>query len=253
MLDDFLKDQLKTTGLRRDEYSEILLRLLDYGVICRDESQVEASLYDRYLQCANLVEDYLQVIGMRIQHDRQFAFIRLYPPGAEVPGLIDDENTPFNGGFRQRLTQQEVAIILVLRVEYEKALREGQVNEKGQVLISLEALAIAINNLLKRTLPEGKVERKALFSRLRQLRLIQFNLEDDLDSGESWLCIQATITSFVSEDVLQSIKDQPALAETLSPHAGPEQDQSQPESDQSSLFNGEPQSNPKQATHKENH
>lgn len=210
MLETCIDEQLKPTGLRREEYSEILIRLLDYGVICRDESQIEATLYDRYLQCAELVEDYLRVIGVRIQHDRQFCFIRIYPPGAEVPGMLDDEYSPFNGGFRARPTQQEVAVILILRAEYEKALREGMVDEKGCVMISLEALAIAMSNMLKRSLPEGQVERKNLFRRLRQIRLVQFNIEDDLESEESWIQIQPSITSFVSEAVLDSLRGSPA-------------------------------------------
>jgi hypothetical protein len=213
MIENFLTAQLEKSGLKQEEFSEILIRLLDYGVICREESQVEATLYDRYLQCDALVEDYLRVIGVRIQHNRQFAFIRVYPPGAEIPGMMDEENSPFNSGFRSRPSQQEIAVILVLRTEYEKALREGQVDEKGQVMISLEALAIAINNLLKRNLPEGQVERKRLFTRLRQLRLLQFNMEDELDSNESWLSIQPSITSFVTDEVLSGLMGDTPLTE----------------------------------------
>lgn len=205
MLDDYLTEQLQPLGLSREEFSEVLIRLLDYGVLSRDESQTEAALYDRYLQCSAQVEDYLSVLGVRLQHDRQFAFVRLFPPGARIPGLPDDDAAPFNGGFRVRPSQQEVAVILVLRTEYQKSLREGQVDEKGRAMLSLEGLAIAMNNLLKRSLPEGQVERKNLFRRLRQLRLIQFNLDDDLDSDESWLSIQPGITSFVSDEVLSTL------------------------------------------------
>ncbi|MCP8898037.1 DUF4194 domain-containing protein [Gilvimarinus xylanilyticus] len=205
LFDDFLTQALAPSGITRQEFSELMIRLLDYGVLSREESQTEAQLYDRYLQCASLVEEYLAVIGVRIQHDRQFAFVRIFPPGAEVPGVADDDNSPFNTGFRVRPTQQEVAVILVLRAEYQKSLREGQVDEKGRAMLSLEGLAIAMNNLLKRNLPEGLVERKQLFRRLKQLRLIQYHLEDDLDSDESWISIQPSITSFVSDDVLQAL------------------------------------------------
>lgn len=203
--DDFLNDALSSANLTRNEFSELVIRLLDYGVLNRDENQTEAQLYDRYLQCASLVEQYLGVLGVRIQHDRQFAFVRIYPPGAEVPGIADDDSGPFNTGFRVRPSQQEVALILVLRAEYQKSLREGQVDEKGRAMLSLEGLAIAMNNLLKRSLPEGLGERKQLFRRLKQLRLIQYHLEDELDSDESWLSIQPSITSFVSDDVLQAL------------------------------------------------
>lgn len=205
MLDDFLTEQLQPLNLTREEFTEVLVRLLDYGVLSRQESQTEAVLYDRYLQCSRLVEDYLAVIGVRLQHNRQFAFVRLFPPGAEIPGLADDDNAPFNGGFRVRPSQQEVAVILVLRAEYQKSLREGQVDENGCAMLSLEGLAIAMNNLLKRSLPEGLVERRNLFRRLRQLRLIQFNLEEDLDSDESWISIQPGITSFVTDEVLATL------------------------------------------------
>jgi len=213
MIEHYLEEQLQRLGLHREEYSEILIRLLDYGVICRDESQIEAALYDRYLHCAELVEDYLRIIGVRVQHNRQFSFIRIYPPGAEVPGLIDEENSPFNSGFRSRPSQHEVAVILVLRAEYEKSLREGQVSENGCVMLSLEALAIAMNNLLKRHLPEGQVERKNLFRRLRQLRLIQFNIDEELDSEESWLSIQPSITCFVNDEVLATLRSDNIVTE----------------------------------------
>ncbi|MBU2884981.1 DUF4194 domain-containing protein [Gilvimarinus agarilyticus] len=212
MLDDYLNEVLAPLQLSRQEFSELMIRLLDYGVLCRDESQTEASLYDRYLQCSALVEEYLAVIGVRLQHDRQFAFVRVFPPGAEVPGVADDDNSPFNNGFRMRPSQQEVAVILVLRAEYQKNLREGQVDEKGRAMLSLEGLAIAMNNLLKRSLPEGLVERKQLFRRLKQLRLIQYQLEDDLDSDESWISIQPGITSFVSDEVLQTLATDDTVA-----------------------------------------
>lgn len=206
MIEKVIEDRLRSMGMGRQEFSELLIRLLDYGVITRNESQIEASLYDRYLQCAELVEDYLSIIGVRIQHDRRFAFVRIFPPGAEVPGMLDLDASPFNSGFRARLNQQDVAAILVLRAEYEKSLREGQLDEEGRAMISLEGLGIAMHNLLKRSLPEGQVERRTLFRRLRQLRLIQFNSEDDMENEESWLSIQPSITSFVSAEVLSSLR-----------------------------------------------
>jgi hypothetical protein len=205
MLEALIAEHLKALNISSQEFSELLIRLLDYGVINRDESQVEAILYDRFVQCEALVEDYLSLIHVRFQHDRKFCFVRLYPPGAAVPGLMDDEHSAFNGGFRAKPTQQEVAVILALRVEYEKALREGQVDEKGCVLLPLEGLAIALTNLLKRPLPESINERKILFKRLRQLRLIQFNLEVDFDSPECWIKIQPAIANFISEEALSQL------------------------------------------------
>lgn len=204
-LSELLRQKLSARQFSDDEFSELLIRLLDYGVICRDESQIEEQLYDRYLQLHDLVEDYLAPLRVRIQHDRRFCFVRIFPPGAQVPGLPDDDAQPFSGGLRAALNQQEVAAVLVLRAEYDKALREGQIDEQGSVMLSLEALGIALKNLLNRTLPEKKTERAQLFRRLRQLRLVHFAQGSDLMQPDAWLKIRPSITSFVNATILQNL------------------------------------------------
>lgn len=210
---DELDRLLDRQGLSRTEYSELLIRLLDHGVLCRDESQVEQQLYDRYLRLEEPVRDYLELLGIQIQHDRRFHFVRLFPPGAEVPGLDNSGEGPFSGGFRARLSQQEVALVLVLRSLYDRALREGQVDENGCVLASLEGVSIAMRNVLRRSLPENMTERRQLFRRLRQLRLIQLNQDEAVESGDFWLRIRPMILSYVSDEVLSTLTDAPADAE----------------------------------------
>jgi hypothetical protein len=213
MFDD-LDQRLETDGFSRQEYSELLIRLLDYGVICRDESQIEQQLYDRYLRLETLARDYLELIGIQIQHDRRFNFVRLFPPGAEVPGLDDSGEGPFNQGFRVRLNQQEVALVLVLRSLYDRALREGKVDDNGCVLASLENITISLRNLLKRSLPDNVTERKHLFKRLRQLRLIQMSQDDAMDEGDFWVRIRPMIMSYVSDDVLGALLEGTELPDT---------------------------------------
>jgi hypothetical protein len=200
-----LDKQLEKAGITRNEYSELLIRLLDYGVLCRDESQTEQVLYDRYLRLENLVSEYLELISVRIQHDSRFNFVRLYPPGAEVPGLPDEHSRPFNNGFRVKLNQSEVALVLILRSLYDRALREGQLDEQGCVLVSIENITIALRNLLKRSLPDKLTERRHIFGRLRQLRLIQLNQEIHEDSADLWIRIRPMIISYVSDDVLSAL------------------------------------------------
>lgn len=205
---------LEKEGVHLKEFSELMIRLMDYGVICRDESQVEQILYDRYLRIDNIVQDYLSIMNIRIQHDKRFQFVRCYPPGAQVPGM-DDDDQPFAGGLRVRLSQNEVALVLVLRSQYDKALREGQVDEHGCVMISLESLSIALKNLLSRNLPENLTDRKNLFRRLRQLRLIQLSNEDALSSAEFWFKIRPMIMSYVSDDVLSTLLAEQEESEIL--------------------------------------
>ena len=50
------------------------------------------------------------------------------------------------------------------------------------------------------------MDRQNLFKRLRQMRLIQFNSNDSLESGESWLRIHPMVLGFVGDDVLQGLR-----------------------------------------------
>lgn len=204
MLRDLILQELDKRGIAEDEFTELLTRLLDYGVLCRDESQIEQQLYDRFLRVEPLVVDYLGLTGIRLQHDRRFQFARLYPPGAQVPGLPDEESPA--SGLRDRPSAQEVAVLLTLRTQYEKALREGKVEADGSCSLSLETLAIALKSLLGRTLPSQLMERRALFRRLKHWRVVHFASDESLESGDGWLRVRPMIISLVHEDVLEALR-----------------------------------------------
>lgn len=212
-LSSLLQEQLEKHNLTLDNWRELVQRLLDYGVLCRDDSQVEAELYDRFVRIHELVNDYLGLMGVRFQHDSHFRFVRILPPGARLPGMDDESDEPFNAGLRSRLNQHEVALVLVLRAEYDKALREGSIDEQGSATLSLEAIAMAMKSLLRRSLPENLGERRQAFKRLRQLRLINFFAESDIDSGESWIKIRPLIINLVNNEWLEQIRNH--LAENL--------------------------------------
>ncbi|MBU3070038.1 DUF4194 domain-containing protein [Aestuariicella sp. G3-2] len=212
-LQETLFDSLSAENLKDSDWLELIQRLLDYGVLCRDESRVEADLYDRFVRIETLVDDYLSLMGVRLHHDARFQYVRLIPPGARVPGIDDETDTPFNGGLRSRLNQHEVAVILTLRTEYDKSLREGKVDEAGCVNLSVEALALSLKNLLSRSLPDSQIERKQLFKRLRQLRVIRFGAEADLLSGDSWIKIRPMVVNLVSNDLIDRLLDASELVE----------------------------------------
>lgn len=206
MLSEELREKLARENISLEEFQELLIRLMNYGVLSRQESQTEQQLYDRYLRVADEVQEYLALLGIRIHHDRRFEYIRLYPPGSRIPGMEDAAESAFSGSLRARLTQNEVALILVLRSQYDKALREGKVDEHGYVAESMESLSIALKNLLGRTLPVNVTDRRKLFQRLRQLRLVQYNQDETLESGEGWLRIHPMIVSFVDDEALLALE-----------------------------------------------
>lgn len=206
-LSSLLQEKLDKYNLTLDNWRELVQRLLDYGVLCRDDSQVEAELYDRFVRVHELLNDYFSLMGIRFQHDSHFRFVRILPPGARLPGMDDESDEPFNAGLRSRLNQHEVALVLVLRAEYDKALREGGIDEQGCATLSLEAIAMAMKSLIRRSLPENIGERRQAFKRLRQLRLINFFAEADIDSSESWIKIRPLIINLVNNEWLEQIRN----------------------------------------------
>jgi hypothetical protein len=204
---DYLDLRLKNSAVSLDELRELMVRLLNYGILSRDESQTERELYDRFLRIEAPVRELLDLFGIGLQLDYRFEYLRLLPPGTQVPGMDGAAEQAFAGSLRARLTQQEVALLLVLRVQYDKALREGKLDERGFVTESFESLGIAMKNLLGRPLPDKVTERRRLFQHLKQLRLIDFRQEEDIDSGESWLRIHPMIVDFVGEEALAALQE----------------------------------------------
>lgn len=206
MLTEIIEQQLEKENITFNEFRELLIRLLNYSVLCRQENQIEQQLYDRYLRISDLMKDYLSVMDIRILHDARFEYVRLYPPSSQVPGMEEAESSAFSGSLRARLTQQEVALILVLRLQYDKALREAQVDDQGYVTESFEAISIAMKNIIGRSLPEKPAERRQLFNRCKKLRLIEYKNEDDVLKADAWLKIHPMIVGFVNDEALKTLE-----------------------------------------------
>jgi uncharacterized protein DUF4194 len=237
-LGDFVEQRLESTGISLEEFRGLLIRLVNYGVLERDESQTERELYDRFVRVEDLVGEALWLYGIVVHHDRRFEYIRLYPPGSRTPGMEQAEDEAFNGSLRARLTQNEVAVILVLRAQYDKALREAKIDENGFATEPMEAISLAMKNWLNRSLPEKTTERRAIFRRLRQLRLIDYHSDDELEASESWLRIHPMIVDFVSADAIEAargaaetdrgkagiVTDDSAAAERIAPWNGADAD-----------------------------
>jgi hypothetical protein len=197
LLGDFLEQRLEAKGVSLEEFRGLLIRLVNYGVLERRESQTERELYDRFVRVEELVGEALWLYGLGARHDRRFEYVRLYPPGSRAPGMESAEDDAFNGSLRVRPTQNEVALILVLR---------AKIDENGFATESLEGIALAMKNWLNRSLPDKATERRAIFKRLRQLRLIEYRSDEELETSEAWLRIHPMIVDFVSADAIEAAR-----------------------------------------------
>ena len=153
-----------------------------------------------------LVGETLALNGIVVHHDRRFEYVRLYPPGSRTPGMEQAEDEAFNSSLRARLTQNEVAVVLVLRAQYDKALREAKIDENGFATEPMEAISLAMKNWLNRSLPEKTTERRRIFQRLKQLRLIDYRGDEELETTEAWIRIHPMIVDFVSVDAIEAAR-----------------------------------------------
>src|SRR5690349_9868893 len=185
---------------------------MNYGVLVREESQTTRELYDRFVRIEEIVAEALDLYGIELHHDRRFEYVRLYPPGSSRPGMDHAEEQAFGGSLRARLSQHEVALILVLRAQYDKAVREGKLDERGYATEPLESIGLAMKTWLGRSLPERATERRAVFKRLQQLRLIEYRQEEDLDQAEAWIRVHPMIVDFVSNQAIDALAAESAAA-----------------------------------------
>lgn len=215
-LQDHLERRLEAAAVSYEQLRELLIRLLNYGVLVRDESQTTRELYDRFRRIEDIVEESLALYGIELHHERKFEYVRLYPPGSRRPGMDHAEDEAFGGSLRARLSQHEIALILVLRAQYDKATREGKLDDRGFATEPLEAIGLAMKNWLSRSLPEKATERRAVFRRLRQLKLIEYREDDDLEQAETWIRVHPMIVDFVSNDAIDALNDGAAASEAQS-------------------------------------
>lgn len=211
-LQDYIERRLEASSVSAEQLQELLVRLLNYGVLVRDDSQITRELYDRYVRVEELVNEVFALQAIQLHHDRRFEYVRLYPPGSRMPGMDAAEDQAFGGSLRARLTQHEVAVVLVLRAQYDKAVREGRIDGDGHATESLEAIGLALKKWLNRSLPERLAERREVFRRLRKLRLIEYREEEDLDQIEAWIRIHPMIVDFVGTDAIEALQPPAAAA-----------------------------------------
>jgi hypothetical protein len=196
-------DALNQTSVTHERFREITGRLFASGVIVRDENAFEERMYDDARRIIPLLDEYFTLSGFRMLHDADSTFIRLYPPGAWVPGQgeADAEGEKM---LRSRLSADFVATALMLRFLYQQGLAEGRIEQNEEVHVRMEDLALAMTAHLGRVLPEGKTDRGNLFRELKRQRILRFNEETDFNNGDGFIAIRRPILSLVGEEALRA-------------------------------------------------
>lgn len=188
-------------GVSRRRFAEICNRLLAAGILWRDYSKPEQSLYDDATLAEELLREWFDVLGFALTHDVDANLMRLYPPGD------DQEDEDGVKKLRARLSKDVVAAALGLRFLYTEALTGKRELINQELAISLEELSQTLVSLLGTTLPPSAAERVQLLRELRKHRLVRFR-EGDAGFGqmEMLLSVLRPILSFVSDEALLEVR-----------------------------------------------
>jgi len=196
-----LREQLAEEGMSMERFQELVVRLMAYGVVVRDEDRTEQAIYDDARRVETLLADYFSIAGLYLHHDLTAQFFRLYPPGAAVDGLADDSKDTVPA-LRARVSANFVAVALTLRFLYQEKLNQGYVDAQGEAIVSFDDIVATLQTQLKRVLPESTTERMALLAELKRHRLLRYAPNFSIADEDAYLAIRPLILGLVSNEAL---------------------------------------------------
>lgn len=214
-ISQLVSTELKARGVRIEVFRQIVGRLLGFSIIHRDDSAIERQLYDDAVRIEGLLSDYFEISGFRLLHERHQNYFRLYPPGARVPGLPDEDDPELVEAVRARPSADFVACCLALRLLYNEGLRHGSINERNEALVTVEHLNATMTAHMRRSLP-AKTAREKLFAELKRARLIDYRADPQVEDADALVAVRGTILQFVADSAVDAL-----LAEVQKPATAP--------------------------------
>ena len=206
-----LEARLADTSVTVERFRQLVGRLYATGVLYRPWSEEEGRLYDDASRIESILADYFSMAGFRLTHDRDARILRLFPPGA-AEGDSEEAAQEVTKRLRARVSREFAAALLALRFLYGKAVQEGNVNAQDEVTVTIEELAQAMAGTLGLQLPRSSAERQTLFRELRMHRILRLPEESRIGSPDSFIAIQRSVLSLVSEGILETVLAEHAVA-----------------------------------------
>ena len=200
MISRTLQTLLDEKDLSLKDFQRVVLRLLDRQVVCRGDSERDTECYDLYVRMEELILDYLGVLGIHCFRNDAGGYLIAYPPGSEIPGIALEDAA--EAALQKRVSANEAALLLTLRLLFEEQLRAGDMNEEGYVYVQKEAIYTRFVSLTKREMPTTESERRELFAAMKRLKILKFN---DLDSEDAWVGIREIILNFTLDGVVKAL------------------------------------------------
>lgn len=201
-LNSVIHERLSETTVTDQRFQMIVNRLLDRSIICYGDTKAETDLYNDAIKIVDLLSDFFMIMGCWLVHDTDFHYMRLYPPGADIPGneSMFAEDDP---ALTDKPAQIEVAAILTLYLIHDANIRGGQVDEKGETSISMEEYRLALKNGFNRSFSSPR-EQDDVFKKLKSLKLVRYKSGADLNDGDTWVSIRPTISGLVHAEIVEN-------------------------------------------------
>lgn len=201
-----IKKSLSSLEIEYNDFGDLLLYLLSKSVICEADSEIEKSMYRRYLMCEELVKDYFDVLGIGVFHNEVFNSVRIYAPDADYPMNINIADQT-NNKLRMSLSKDENAALIVSYLLYQNYSQEDKL-EEFTAIVSREEFYAAHATYLSYEPKENESARKDVLTRLAKLKVIEFNSKF-FDQSDYPLIIRPYILDLIlSENVKQYIKNE---------------------------------------------
>lgn len=198
---DYIERGLKQANADLSDFRRIVNRLLNQQALYRRQSQAEGEDYDMYLRLEGLVQDYLGVLGFTLVHHESQRYLVCYPPGAEIPGVYNDDTEQQH--YQQTLKRNEKIMLITVRYLFEVLLREGKVSEEGVAFVDLEKLSHTFAMIAKQSL-DKESEREELLKFLKRLRIAEYK---DSSEPDAYIGIRSTILCFTLNSVLDEVNE----------------------------------------------
>ena len=191
--------QAGTHNLTVERAQQIIQYLLANGVLDGD-TRKEQGLYDDALRLLDVLADFFDIWGARLVDHRAVSQLRLYKPGAIVPGVPDALEEEVRAITRV-LSADVVAAILMLAILYRQSATTGHLNERHDAVSTVEALFAGVAQQFGRTISTASA-RTAVMDELRSLRLVR--VSDEGGEEDTTLIVRAAITYFIGPAQLKA-------------------------------------------------
>jgi hypothetical protein len=206
-----LRDALRNALPERlqSRFQAVVWRLLATGVIARHASQKEADLYDRGVDMAEVLVDLFAALGLPFHHDATAQTLRLFAPGATIPGVPVDQPETY-GRITLPVSADLAAGLIALWLLYREGVERNLLNQRGERVILLEDLDACMVSQLRNTAMQRLTDRRELLTEFRQLRVAR--LPDNganMEVGDA-LAIQRGILSLIFDTAAEAALARPA-------------------------------------------